>query len=190
MNLRKKTKIIATLGPACSTEEIIHKMIKAGVNVFRINFSHADYFDIEDKVRIIRKLNEEHQYNTSILADLQGPKLRVGVMKDEVVLKEGDVITFASTQEEFLGTAERVYMNYKTFAQDVKAGENILLDDGKLIFNVIETDEISEVKAKVIQGGPLRSKKGVNLPNTNVSLPALTPKDIKDAQFAIELKVD
>lgn len=190
MNLRKKTKIIATLGPACSTEEIIHKMIKAGVNVFRINFSHADYFDIEDKVRIIRKLNEEHQYNTSILADLQGPKLRVGVMKDEVVLKEGDVITFASTQEEFLGTAERVYMNYKTFAQDVKAGENILLDDGKLIFNVIETDEISEVKAKVVQGGPLRSKKGVNLPNTNVSLPALTPKDIKDAQFAIELKVD
>lgn len=190
MNLRKKTKIIATLGPACSTEEIIHKMIKAGVNVFRINFSHADYFDIEDKIRIIRKLNEEHQYNTSILADLQGPKLRVGVMKDEVVLKEGDVITFASTQEEFLGTAERVYMNYKTFAQDVKAGENILLDDGKLIFNVIETDEISEVKAKVIQGGPLRSKKGVNLPNTNVSLPALTPKDIKDAQFAIELKVD
>lgn len=190
MNLRKKTKIIATLGPACSTEKIIHKMIKAGVNVFRINFSHADYFDIEDKVRIIRKLNEEHQYNTSILADLQGPKLRVGVMKDEVVLKEGDVITFASTQEEFLGTAERVYMNYKTFAQDVKAGENILLDDGKLIFNVIETDEISEVKAKVIQGGPLRSKKGVNLPNTNVSLPALTPKDIKDAQFAIELKVD
>ena len=190
MNLRKKTKIIATLGPACSTEEIIHKMIKAGVNVFRINFSHADYFDIEDKVRIIRKLNEEHQYNTSILADLQGPKLRVGVMKDEVVLKEGDVITFASTQEEFLGTAERVYMNYKTFAQDVKAGENILLDDGKLIFNVIETDEISEVKAKVIQGGPLRSKKGVNLPNTNVSLPALTPKDIKDTQFAIELKVD
>lgn len=190
MKLRKKTKIIATLGPACSSEEVIHKMIKTGVDVFRINFSHADYFDIEDKVKIIRELNEKYHYNTSILADLQGPKLRVGVMKDEVVLKEGDTITFASTEEEFLGTAERVYMNYKTFANDVKAGENILLDDGKLIFKIIETDGISEVRAQVIQGGPLRSKKGVNLPNTNVSLPALTEKDIKDAQFAIQLNVD
>lgn len=190
MKLRKKTKIVATLGPACSTEEVIHKMIKSGVDVFRINFSHADYFDIKDKIKIIRDLNEKHQYNTSILADLQGPKLRVGVMKDEVVLKEGDVITFASTEEEFLGTAQRVYMNYKTFAKDVKAGENILLDDGKLIFKVVATDGISEVKAEVIQGGPLRSKKGVNLPNTKVSLPALTPKDIKDAEFAIELEVD
>ncbi|PJR03550.1 pyruvate kinase [Avrilella dinanensis] len=190
MKLRKKTKIIATLGPACSSEEVIHKMIKTGVDVFRINFSHADYFDIEDKVKIIRELNEKYHYNTSILADLQGPKLRVGVMKDEVVLKEGDTITFASTEEEFLGTAERVYMNYKTFANDVKAGENILLDDGKLIFKIIETDGVSEVRAQVIQGGPLRSKKGVNLPNTNVSLPALTEKDIKDAQFAIQLNVD
>src|SRR5690554_4271343 len=95
---RKKTKIVATLGPACSSKEIIKEMIESGVNVFRINFSHADYFDIEDKVRIIRELNEEFHYNTTILADLQGPKLRVGVMKDEVVLKEGDVITFASTQ--------------------------------------------------------------------------------------------
>ena len=111
---RKKTKIVATLGPACSTKEIIKQMIESGVNVFRINFSHADYFDIEDKVKIIRELNDEFQYNTSILADLQGPKLRVGVMKDEVVLKKGDIITF-STKEEFLGTAEKVYMTYKSF---------------------------------------------------------------------------
>ena len=190
MKLRKKTKIVATLGPACGTEKVIHEMIKSGVDVFRINFSHADYFDIEDKVKIIRHLNEKYHYNTSILADLQGPKLRVGVMKGEIVLKEGDTITFASTEEEFLGTSQRVYMNYKTFAKDVKAGENILLDDGKLIFKVIETDGVSEVKAQVVQGGPLRSKKGVNLPNTKVSLPALTEKDIKDAQFAIQLNVD
>lgn len=186
---RKKTKIVATLGPACSTKEIIKQMIESGVNVFRINFSHADYFDIEDKVQIIRELNEEYKYNTSILADLQGPKLRVGVMKNEVVLKKGDVITF-STKEEFLGTSERVYMTYKSFPKDVNPGETILLDDGKLIFNVLETDRDYEVKAVVVQGGPLKSKKGVNLPNTKVSLPALTEKDIKDAIFATKLQVD
>lgn len=186
---RKKTKIVATLGPACSTKEIIKQMIESGVNVFRINFSHADYFDIEDKVQIIRELNEEYKYNTSILADLQGPKLRVGVMKNEVVLKKGDVITF-STKEEFLGTSERVYMTYKSFPKDVNPGETILLDDGKLIFNVLETDREHEVKAVVVQGGPLKSKKGVNLPNTKVSLPALTEKDIKDAIFATKLQVD
>lgn len=186
---RKKTKIVATLGPACSTKDIIKKMIDSGVNVFRINFSHADYFDIEDKIRIIRELNQEFNYNTSILADLQGPKLRVGVMKDEVVLEQGDIITF-STKEEFLGTADRVYMNYKQFPQDVNPGETIMLDDGKLIFNVLETDKTHEVKAVVVQGGPLKSKKGVNLPNTKVSLPALTEKDVKDAIFAIKLEVD
>lgn len=185
----KKTKIVATLGPACSSKEIIKEMIESGVNVFRINFSHADYFDIEDKVRIIRELNEEFHYNTTILADLQGPKLRVGVMKDEVVLKTGDQITF-STEQEFLGTSKRVYMNYKSFPQDVNPGEIIMLDDGKLIFKVLETDRLNEVKAEVIQGGPLKSKKGVNLPNTKVSLPALTEKDIKDAKFAVQLEVD
>ena len=96
---RKKTKIVATLGPACSTKEIIKQMIESGVNVFRINFSHADYFDIEDKIKIIRELNDEFNYNTSILADLQGPKLRVGVMKNEVVLKKGDIITFSTKEE-------------------------------------------------------------------------------------------
>lgn len=186
---RKKTKIVATLGPACSTKEVIQKMIEAGVNVFRINFSHADYDDIEEKVQIIRELNEAHNYNTSILADLQGPKLRVGVMKEDVVLKYGDEITF-STQEEFLGNAERVYMNYKKFPEDVNPGEMILLDDGKLMFEVLTTDKKTEVRAKVIQGGPLKSKKGVNLPNTKVSLPALTEKDVKDAIFAIKLSVD
>lgn len=189
MLTRKKTKVVATLGPACSTKEVIQQMIEAGVNVFRINFSHADYFDIEDKVRIIRELNQKFHYNTSILADLQGPKLRVGVMKDEVVLKKDDIITF-STEEEFLGTAQRVYMNYKSFPQDVNPGETIMLDDGKLIFTVLETDRKHEVKAKVVQGGPLKSKKGVNLPNTKVSLPALTEKDIKDAKFAVKLEVD
>ncbi|MBQ0116502.1 MAG: pyruvate kinase [Flavobacterium sp.] len=186
---RKKTKIVATLGPACSTREVIKDMIDAGVNVFRINFSHADYKDVKEKIDIIRSLNDEFNYNTTILADLQGPKLRVGVMKEDIVVNPGDIVNF-TTAEDVLGTAEKVYMNYKQFPNDVNAGERILLDDGKLIFQVLETDKKTEVKTVVIQGGPLRSKKGVNLPNTKVSLPALTEKDIKDAIFAIENNVD
>lgn len=189
MPTRKKTKIVATLGPACSTKETIKQMIDAGVDVFRINFSHADYTDVEQRIAIIRELNNEYNYTTAILADLQGPKLRVGVMKEDVIVNKGDIITF-TTAEDILGTAEKVYMNYKAFPSDVNPGENILLDDGKLIFEVIETDRNTEVKARVVQGGPLKSKKGVNLPNTKVSLPALTKKDIQDAIFAIKNQVD
>ncbi len=186
---KKKTKIVATLGPATSKKDVLRDMMSAGVDVFRINFSHADYDDVVERVKMIRELNEEMQTNTSILADLQGPKLRVGVMAGEVVVAPGDEITFV-TGEPFEGTAEKVYMNYKNFPKDVKTGERILLDDGKLMFEVVATNEKDEVKAKVIQGGPLKSKKGVNLPNTNISLPALTEKDVKDAIFAISLNVD
>ena len=189
MPTNKKTKIVATLGPACSTKEVLNDMIKAGVNVFRINFSHADYDDVKSKIDIIRGLSEEFGYTTAILGDLQGPKLRVGVMKEDVVVHPGDIITF-QTAEDVPGTAERVYMNYKEFPRDVNPGEKILLDDGKLMFEAIETNRTTEVVCRVIQGGPLKSKKGVNLPNTKVSLPALTKKDIKDAIFAIEQKVD
>lgn len=189
MPTRKKTKIVATLGPACSTKEVIKDMIDAGVNVFRINFSHADYTDVKERIDMIRELNDEFGYTTSILADLQGPKLRVGVMKEDVVVSKGDKITF-TTAEDILGTAEKVYMNYKEFPKDVNPGERILLDDGKLIFEVLKTDKNTEVEAVVIQGGPLKSKKGVNLPNTKVSLPALTEKDIRDALFAIKSEVD
>jgi len=189
MPTNKKTKIVATLGPACSTREVLKNMIDAGVNVFRVNFSHADYADVKEKIDLIRGLNEEFGYTTAILGDLQGPKLRVGVMKEDVVVNPGDLITF-QTAEDIPGTADRVYMNYKEFPRDVKPGEKILLDDGKLMFEAIETNNTTEVLCRVIQGGPLKSKKGVNLPNTKVSLPALTKKDIKDAIFAIEQKVD
>ena len=189
MPTKKKTKIVATLGPACSSKEVIKQMIDAGVNVFRINFSHADYNDVKERIDIIRELNDEYVYTTAILADLQGPKLRVGVMKEDVVVNPGDIITF-QTAEDVPGTKERVYMNYLSFPQDVNPGERILLDDGKLIFEALETNGTTEVVCKVIQGGPLKSKKGVNLPQTKVSLPALTKKDIKDALFAISEKVD
>lgn len=189
MPKQKKTKIVATLGPATSTKEVLKKMLDAGVNVFRINFSHANYDDVKARVKMIRSLSEEFGYNAAILADLQGPKLRVGVMKGDVVVNEGDTINFV-TGKPFEGTGESVYMNYENFPRDVKAGERILLDDGKLIFEVVKSNGKDTVKAKVIQGGPLKSKKGVNLPNTNISLPALTEKDVKDACFACSLQVD
>jgi pyruvate kinase len=189
MPINKKTKIVATLGPATSTKSVLKDMIEAGVDVFRINFSHADYKDVAERIQMIRDLNEELGTYTSILADLQGPKLRVGVMAGEVVVAPGDEITFV-TGKAFEGNAERVYMNYTQFPKDVNVGERILLDDGKLMFEVLSTNKKDEVRAKVIQGGPLKSKKGVNLPNTNISLPALTAKDIKDAIFAISQDVD
>jgi len=189
MLIDKKTKIVATLGPATSTKEVLKGMLEEGANVFRINFSHADYNDVKERIQMIRELNEEFGYTAAILADLQGPKLRVGVMKEEVFVNPGDEIIFA-TGERFEGTKERVYMTYDRFPQDAKPGERILLDDGKLLFHVVSTDGKSEVKAKVIQGGPLKSKKGVNLPNTDISQPALTEKDIEDAIFAISLNVD
>ncbi|PKA83014.1 pyruvate kinase [Ulvibacter sp. MAR_2010_11] len=189
MPKEKKTKIVATLGPATASKEIIKQMILEGADVFRVNFSHADYDNVKKTIAMIRKVGKELGTSTAILADLQGPKLRVGTMKEEVVVERGDEISFC-TGKEFEGTRTRVYMNYNDFPKDVNPGERVLLDDGKLIFEVLETNKKDTVKAKVIQGGPLQSKKGVNLPNTKVSLPALTVKDKKDAIFAISQEVD
>lgn len=186
---RKKTKIIATLGPATETSKILEEMIMEGVDVFRINFSHSNYSEAENKISLIRKLSEKHKINTSILADLQGPKLRIGKIKENSNVKKNDVVTFSS-EKAFIGDSKKAYMNYQNFAKDVSVGEKVLLDDGKLIFKVIETDNKYLVKAKVIQGGSLSSNKGVNLPNTKISLPALTKKDKEDAIFAIRKKVD
>ncbi|MGM5630452.1 pyruvate kinase [Apibacter raozihei] len=185
---RKKTKIVATIGPASEDRETLLNMIKAGVNVIRVNFSHAEEQTVEKWVKLVRGINEEYGFTVSLLADLQGPKLRVGVVKEGVVVKSGDLITF--TNEKIEGDENQVYMSYPQFARDVKVGEKILLDDGKLIFEVVETNLRDKVKARVIQGGPLKSKKGVNLPNTKVSLPALTEKDIKDALTAIKYEFD
>jgi pyruvate kinase len=185
----KKTKIVATLGPASSSKEVIEKMMHAGVNVFRINFSHADHEDVAERINIIRSLSEKHQTYTSILADLQGPKLRVGVIEEGAIVEPGDTVEFITT-EPFVGNAKQAYMTYQRFPKDVTAGEKILLDDGKLIFEVVSTDKKEKVTTKVLQGGPFKSKKGVNLPNTNISLPALTEKDVEDAIFAIKQQVD
>ncbi len=184
----KRTKIVATLGPATDTREIIEQMMISGVNVFRINFSHADYQDVEKCVKTIRDINEKKGYHVAILADLQGPKLRVGIMGEKVKLKIGDKFTF--TTEECEGSKEKAFMTYQNFPKDVQVGEHILVDDGKLLFEVLETDGKTNVVTQVLRGGKLKSKKGVNLPNTNISLPALTEKDKKDVEFAIKLEVD
>ena len=184
----KKTKIVATLGPACDSPEMLEKMSLAGVNVFRINFSHAEHDHVRETVANIREMNAKLGHNVAILADLQGPKLRIGDMGEGFKLVKGNTFVFTTTKCK--GSSEKAYMTYKTFPKDVNVGEKILVDDGKLSFEVIETDHISEVKTKVLVGGILNSKKGVNLPNTKISQPALTKKDIKDAIFACEIEVD
>lgn len=189
MNTIKKTKIVATLGPATASAEVIEKMILAGVNVFRVNFSHADYQDVSKRIQMIRQVDQKLNTNTAILGDLQGPKLRVGEMEEGVEVQPGDRVLF-STEAPFVGNAQKAYMNYKNFPKDVAKGERILLDDGKLIFEVTQTNKKNEVEAVVIQGGPFKSKKGVNLPNTKISLPALTKKDIEDAKFIFTQDID
>ena len=183
-----KAKIVATLGPASSSEEVFADMIKAGLNVARINFSHGDHQQARESIRMIRRVNDRLGTHVAILADLQGPKLRIGEVEEGVVLKKDDVLLF--TTEPCKGTRDKVYMNYLQFPQDVNVGEQILLDDGKLVMEVLSTDRKKEVKTKVLHGGPLKSKKGVNLPNTNVSLPCLTEKDLADLDVALEEKVD
>lgn len=183
-----RTKIVATLGPASTPKEVMLAMIEAGLNVFRVNFSHGDHETHRATIRRIKEINEEYGYNVATLADLQGPKLRIGEVEDGAELNVDDILTF--TAEKCIGNAQRVYMNYTQFPSDVKPGERVLLDDGKLILEVLETDGKKEVKAKVIQGGPLKSKKGVNLPNTKISLPCLTPKDLADLDVALEEGVE
>ena len=184
-----KTKIIATLGPASSSKTMLSKLIVSGVDVFRVNFSHADQKDVERIVNDIKALRIKHNKHVSILGDLQGPKIRLGNVIPETFLKKGDSILF-STKKIKNGNSNRVTINYTSFPKDVKKGETVLVDDGKIILQVEKTDRDANVNLIVIQGGLLSSSKGVNLPSTKISLPALTPKDIKDAQFAAKLGFD
>ncbi len=185
----KRTKIVATLGPASSSKEVIIEMHEKGLNVCRLNFSHGEHSIHQANIDMIKSVNEEIGSNLAILADLQGPKLRVGLMDGEgCEIKNGNKIIF--TNEECIGTAEKVYMTYPQFAQDVKPGELILIDDGKLAVRVESTDGKSEVVAVVEHGGILKSKKGVNLPNTLISLPSLTEKDKEDLDFILTQDVE
>ncbi len=189
INELQKTKIIATVGPACGSYEKLLELVAAGVDVFRLNFSHGSHADHLSTIEHIVRINETHNTYVSILADLQGPKLRVGKMENgSMPIHPGDILTFVN--EECLGTTERIYMSYDCFAEDVEVGETVLVDDGKVVLEVVETNRLDKVKLKVVHGSVLSSNKGVNLPNTKVSLPALTEKDIEDLNFILTQPVN
>jgi len=189
MKRLKKTKIIATLGPSTSSIETIESLIKEGVDVLRINFSHSTHKEAEFLIKSIRKINDSLSKNIAILADLQGPKLRIGDVVDNTNLNFGEKITI-KTDKSFKGNKNKLFLNYQNLAKDINKGEKILIDDGKIILKVIDTDGKHEVTAEVLQGGELSSNKGFNLPNTNISQPALTDKDIDDAIFSAKHNVD
>ena len=185
-----KTKIVATVGPACDTYEKLLELVKAGVNVFRLNFSHGTHEDKAKIIEHIRNINLTEPYNISILADLQGPKLRVGDIKDGGIdIVPGDILTFTS-REKVVGTKEKIYISYPNLHHDVEVGNKILIDDGKLEVVVVSISPDGDVKVAVTYGGKLLPKKGVNLPDTKISLPAMTEKDIVDLEFIIQQQCD
>lgn len=184
-----RTKIVATVGPACNTYDKLLELVKAGVNVFRLNFSHGNHEDKLEVIEHIRNINKSEPYNVAILADLQGPKLRVGEMEGgSILVKEGDVLTF--TNEKVVGNHERIYVSYPDLHKDVKPGNIILIDDGKLEVRVHQITPKNDVQVIVTLGGQLSSKKGINLPDTKISLPALTEKDLIDLSFIIDQELD
>jgi pyruvate kinase len=185
----KRTKIVATVGPACDSYEKLLELVKAGVNVFRLNFSHGTYEGKAKIIEYIKLMNVKEPYNIAILADLQGPKLRVGeIENDALEINPGDILTF--TNDKCIGNKERIYVSYPNLHSDVKPGNCIMIDDGKLEVRVTEIMPNNDVKVVVVMGGILSSKKGINLPDTKISLPALTEKDLEDLDFIIEQEVD
>lgn len=184
-----RTKIVATVGPACDSYEKLLELVKAGVNVFRLNFSHGSHEGKLSIIKHIRKINETEPYNICILGDLQGPKLRVGEIENNALeVFPGDILTF--TNEKLVGNKDRIYVSYPNLHADVMIGNKIMIDDGKLEVKVIKIENNHDVKVEVTMGGIISSKKGINLPDTKISLPALTEKDLEDLDFIIEQKLD
>ncbi|MEP1141602.1 MAG: pyruvate kinase, partial [Balneola sp.] len=188
ISTRRRTKIVCTIGPSCNTEAKIEQLLLHGMNVARVNFSHGSHKDHEKVIKFIRKVAKTHKYSVPVLMDLQGPKIRVGTMRNGgQVLKTGSTISI--TGEEIEGTPTKIPIDYSNLVKEAEVGNTILLDDGLLEFEIISKSE-NELKAKVIVGGLLKSRKGVNLPNVKISIPALTEKDIKDLEFGIKQDVD
>jgi len=184
-----RTKIVATLGPASAKPDVLYSMFNAGLDVCRLNFSHGSQADHQAVLDTIRDLNNKYDYNVGILADLQGPKIRIGLVKEGGINLVNGATTTITTQE-CIGNEERIYITYQNFPQDVQAGEIILLDDGKLQMKVLSTNLKDEVLCEVVHGGILTSRKGVNLPNTKVSIPSLTPEDRENLEFVLENDVE
>lgn len=187
--VQSKTKVIATVGPASLAPDTMLAMIQAGVDVIRLNFSHGDRRFQQTVIDQVREINNTYNYSIALLADLQGPKIRVREVEGEGVFLEDNSEVLIST-DKGVGTRELIYIQYAEFARDVQAGERVLVDDGKIVLEVIETNHTDRVRLKVINGGLLTSKKGVNLPNTKISQPCLTPKDLEDLEFALQNDVE
>ena len=187
--VHNRTKFVATLGPASAKKEVLLSMIKAGVDVCRLNFSHGSQADHQIVIDIIRDINKKYKTNVGILADLQGPKIRIGIVKDGGInLLSGNKI--AITTKEMIGDDQQIYITYPSFPKDVRANEIILLDDGKIQMRVIETNNNDTVLCEVVYGGILTSRKGVNLPNTKVSIPSLTEEDLTNLEFALKNDIE
>ena len=187
--VHNRTKIVATLGPASAKKEVLLNMIKAGVDVCRLNFSHGKTEDHQKVIDIIRDINKKYKTNVGILADLQGPKIRIGLVKDGGInLISGHKIEI--TTKELIGDDKQIYITYQSFPSDVRSGEIILLDDGKIQMRVLSTNNKDSVQCEVVYGGILTSRKGVNLPNTKVSIPSLTEEDLANLEFALNNDVE
>ncbi|ALD21586.1 pyruvate kinase [Hymenobacter sp. DG25A] len=185
-----KTKIVATVGPASNTYEKLGMLIREGVDVFRLNFSHGSYEDHLAVIHNVRRLNKDMRTNVGLLQDLQGPKIRLGdVEGGGVEIKAGDKIKLVCGEKE-ISTATRLSTIYLGLARDVKAGDMILIDDGKIELRVLATDRDKEVDVEVIYGGLVKPRKGINLPDSEVSAPSMTEKDIEDLKFGLENDVD
>ena len=183
-----RAKIVATIGPASQFKDVLRELVHAGVNVFRLNFSHGEHSTHAQVIKNIREVNEELHKQTSILQDLQGPKIRIGQVEDEeVFIQPGQELII--TTEELLGNSQKVSTTYKNLAKDVAPGDMILIDDGNLELFVKSVDG-SDVICEVKYGGSLKSRKGINLPSTRVSAPSLTEKDKTDLAFGLEQEVD
>ena len=182
----RKTKIIATIGPATSERSVLKRIIEKGVNVCRLNFSHINHEDAKEIISTIKSINQELNVHTAILADLQGPKIRIGKLERPLKIKSGQELIFTTKTPK----KNQIFIGYKSFAKDVSTGENILIDDGKIKLKVVESNNKDQIITKVVVPGVLSSFKGVNLPNTKISLPCLTPKDKKDLTFILKEKIE
>ena len=182
----RKTKIIATIGPSSDSRSTLKKIILKGVNVCRLNFSHVTHEKAREIISHIKSINQELNVNTAILADLQGPKIRVGELEKKIKIKTGDLLCLTTKKP----SKNQIFVNYNNFVKDVKLNENVLIDDGKIRLKIIKTNNQDTLTAKVVFGGMLSSFKGINLPNTKISLPCLTKKDKRDLKFILSQKIE
>ncbi len=182
----RKTKIIATIGPSSDSRSTLKKIILKGVNVCRLNFSHITHEKARETIALIKNINQELNVNTAIIADLQGPKIRVGKLDNNIILKKGEKLCLTTKKP----TENQIFVSYKDFVKDVRLNEKVLIDDGKIRLKIIETNRRDTLTAKVVVGGVLSSYKGINLPNTKISLPCLTKKDKEDLKFILSQKIE